>query len=178
MIVASSLPWLVPGIVATVAMVLAAHRGAARILRVSRGSAAAILFCLGVVLCGTLTPLRDALDYGAIGTGTCDTSRVTLPSIDELLAISRNDSLVNVLLFVPLGFVIASARWGPWIRALAFAVLALPVLIEMTQLALPVLARSCESADVVDNVTGYALGLFMGAIIGGTLRLRAGQRRR
>lgn len=45
------------------------------------------------------------------------------------------------------------------------AAVALPFVIEATQLLVPSLGRACESADVVDNLTGLVLGLAAGAVV-------------
>jgi glycopeptide antibiotics resistance protein len=46
------------------------------------------------------------------------------------------------------------------------AAIALPFAIEITQMLLPILDRACESADVVDNLTGLVLGLGGGVAAG------------
>ncbi len=46
------------------------------------------------------------------------------------------------------------------------AAIALPFAIETIQLLLPVLDRACESADVVDNLTGLVIGLGGGVVAG------------
>ena len=130
----------------------------------TRWSAAAILVCIGVVLSATLTPVKGAIEGTAVGTGRCDVSRVALPSLDQLAAVADNDTLVNVLMFVPLGFAVASARRSPRTAGLVLVVVTLPLLIEAAQLAAPILARSCEVADVIDNVTGLLVGLVAGTI--------------
>jgi VanZ family protein len=48
--------------------------------------------------------------------------------------------------------------------AVVIAAIALPFAIETIQLLLPVLDRACESADVVDNLTGLVLGLGGGVV--------------
>jgi VanZ family protein len=55
-----------------------------------------------------------------------------------------------------------------WRRKILLAVGAftLPVAIELIQLNLPVLDRTCELADVVDNLAGLVLGLFAGLLAG------------
>ena len=69
---------------------------------------------------------------------------------------------LNVILFVPLGILIALL---PRSRATAFAVIGaalLPLAIESIQLAARPLGRACQGADVVDNILGLALGLAVG----------------
>ena len=71
-------------------------------------------------------------------------------------------SSLNVALFIPLGIAIGLVHVSrPW-AALTFAAIALPFAIEAIQLVAPILDRGCQSADVVDNLTGLALGLLIG----------------
>jgi len=81
------------------------------------------------------------------------------------MAGSHNDSLLNVVFFVPLGVVIGLAPRTTRKVALILAAGLLPFVIESTQLLVPALARSCESADVFDNLTGLAVGLVTGPAI-------------
>jgi glycopeptide antibiotics resistance protein len=69
---------------------------------------------------------------------------------------------LNVILFVPLGILIALL---PRSRATAFAVFGaavLPLAIESIQLVATPLGRACQGADVTDNMLGLALGLAAG----------------
>ena len=83
----------------------------------------------------------------------------------ELMAVSQNDSLLNVVLFVPLGVVVGLAPRTTRKAAFILAAGLLPFVIESTQLLVPALARACESADVFDNLTGLTLGLVTGSIL-------------
>ncbi len=49
----------------------------------------------------------------------------------------------------------------PRLALILFAVI-VPVAIETIQLLAPVLDRGCQSADVVDNLTGLLIGLVIG----------------
>ncbi|WP_412736580.1 VanZ family protein [Krasilnikovia sp. MM14-A1259] len=66
----------------------------------------------------------------------------------------------NVLLFVPLGFTAAQLP-----SRKAIAVVAAPFLVEGIQFALPWLLRSCDSEDLVNNLTGLAVGFIVGLAI-------------
>jgi hypothetical protein len=68
-----------------------------------------------------------------------------------------------------------SSRWGVAIglfprsrrtAAVVIAAIALPFAIETIQLLLPVLDRACESADVVDNLSGLGIGIGGGVVAG------------
>jgi hypothetical protein len=173
MILPASLPLLVPALAITTLAALVAAPAVSRALAVSRLSAFAIGASVGLVLAATLTPLGSALDGSAVGSGACDLSRTWIATLDELVAVRRNDRLVNILLFVPLGLTVGLARARRNPPALVVAVVALPFALEAIQLALPALARSCESADVVDNLTGLAIGLGCGALLGRLVALVA-----
>ncbi|MBA2439734.1 MAG: VanZ family protein [Thermoleophilaceae bacterium] len=156
-------PWFVPGLLVSIGISLNANRLVAAALAVSRTMAAAGLLILGIIVSATLTPLRQAIESGATGSGACDLSRVALVPLAELMAVSANDSLLNVVLFLPLGVVIGLAPRTTRKVALILAAGLLPFLIESTQLLVPTLARACESADVFDNLTGLAVGLVTGS---------------
>jgi glycopeptide antibiotics resistance protein len=132
-----------------------------------------MILSLGIILAATMTPPSEALAFGAVGTGSCDFSRIGLAPLGELLEF--NEMSLNVLLFAPLG---ASIAFIPRLRlkvVVLIAAIALPFAIEITQMLLLVLDRACESADVVDNLTGLAIGLVGGVVAG---RLVAAMNRR
>jgi VanZ family protein len=110
----------------------------------------------GIAFVATLTPTAAAMADVADPALTCDLTRL-LPPPSELFAV--NDTSRNVVLFIPLGMALGSLPASR--RTLAVGVLAvsMPVVIEATQLLLPALGRSCQSADVVDNLIGLAIGL-------------------
>lgn len=144
---------------------LVANRRLAAALTVSRAHATAGIWSLGMIVSATFSPLRQAIESGATSSGACDLSRVALVSFAELMAVSQNDSLLNVVLFVPLGVVVGLAPRTTGKAACIVAAALLPFVIESTQLLVPALARACESADVCDNSTGLALGLVAGSML-------------
>lgn len=160
-----SVPWFLPGVLVSIAVGLGANARVAAALAVSRTTAGAGIVSLGIVVSATLSPLRSAIESGALGSGSCDLSRVGLASLVELMAPGSNDTLLNVVLFVPLGLVIGLAPRSGHKRAFILAGVVLPFAIETAQLLVRSLARSCESADVFDNLTGLALGLASGALV-------------
>jgi glycopeptide antibiotics resistance protein len=159
---AESVPWFVPGLLVTIAVSLAVNGHLARALATSRTIATAAIVSLGVIVSATLTPYREAIESGATSSGSCDLSRVGLASLNELMAVSVNDTLLNVVLFVPLGLAIGLAPRSRHKAVLVLAAVALPFAIETTQLLVRSLARACESADLFDNLTGLTLGLAAG----------------
>ena len=161
-----TVPWFVPGALLSVALGLAIQRPVARALAVPPALATALIVSLGLIVSATLTPLWIALESDVAGTGRCDLSRLGLPSLGDLVRSGSNDIGPNILLFVPLGLAVGLVPRS-WQKAVVFgAAVAAPLLIEVTQLLVPVLARGCESADVFDNLLGLALGLTTAAVLG------------
>jgi glycopeptide antibiotics resistance protein len=158
------LPWFLPGVAISVAISIAASGAVGRALRVRRLVALALVLSLGVILAATLTPQWEALAFGAQGPSSCDFSRISLAPLGQLL--SADDSGGNILMFIPFGVAIGILpRSRRKAAILAFAI-ALPFAVETVQLLVPALDRACESADVVDNLTGLAIGLAGGSVAG------------
>lgn len=155
-----TVPWFLPGAAVSLVLSLALCGPLARALGIGRVVAWLLLMSLGLILVTTLTPQREALELGAVGSGTCDFSRVTLAPLDFYGG--ANDAGENVLLFVPLGIAIGLLPPSRRRVAIVGGVL-LPVAIEIVQRQAVVLNRSCQSADVVDNLAGLVIGLAIGA---------------
>lgn len=164
----TELPWLIPGCLLALAVSILASGSVARRLGCSRPVAWLLLMSLGVILSGTLTPLAVGGALERSHPGTCDLSRVGFPSLLEL--VSPGDALGNILMFVPLGFAIAVLPRSRGKVAVVVCAVALPFVIEMTQLLVIPLGRACESADVVDNLTGLVIGLAAGALVSSLAR--------
>jgi glycopeptide antibiotics resistance protein len=158
------LPWLLPGAAIAFVVSLAASGAVGRALRVRRPIACVMVLSLGIILAATLTPQSEALAFGAVGTGSCDFSRIGLAPLHELLEFKETS--LNVLLFAPLGASIAFIPRSRLKVVVIIAAIALPFAIETTQLLVPALDRACESADVVDNLTGLVMGLGGGVVAG------------
>jgi glycopeptide antibiotics resistance protein len=169
------LPWFLPGVAISVAVSLAASGAVGRVLGVRQAVAWAVLLSLGIIMAATLTPQSAALGSGARGPAYCDFSRIGLAPWEQLL--SANESSGNVLMFIPLGAAIGLVPRSRRKAAIVVGALALPFVIETTQLAVPWLDRACESADVVDNLTGLVLGLVAGSAAGWIVRGVGRQRR-
>ncbi len=159
----SVLPWVVPGVALALVVSIAAGGRLARWLRVPRVVAWLLITSTGVILAGTVSPL--GLEYRAKPQAvlSCDFSRIGPAGIGDL--IRPTDPLGNILMFIPLGFAIALAARSSRKAAVLAGAFALPFLIEATQLVVTPLERGCQSADVVDNLTGLALGLFAGTVV-------------
>jgi len=158
----SALPWFLPGVAISAAFALAAGGRVGRALGARRAVAMALIVSLGIVLSATLTPLRGVLDVAGVGTGSCDLSRIGPAPLRELLEL--NDTSLNVLLFVPLGVSIALIPRSRRKLGVVAAAITLPFAVEATQALVALVGRGCESADVVDNLTGLAIGLGVGIV--------------
>ena len=155
------LPWFLPGAAVSFILSLVASGVVGRALGVPRSLAWALILALGIILSATLTPLSNALAYGATGTASCDLSRVWLAPLGDYLG--AGDEGGNVLLFVPLGATIALMPRSRRRTAALLGAILLPFAIETTQLLMPVLDRACDSAGIVDNLAGLVLGVAFGA---------------
>jgi glycopeptide antibiotics resistance protein len=165
------LPWLLPGAAIVLVVSLVVSGAVGRALRVRRPVAWVMVLSLGVILAATMTPQWEALAFGAQGSPSCDFSRIGLAPLREFLRFS--DTSLNVLIFVPLGATIGLLPRSRRSAVVMIAAIALPFAIETIQLLLPVLDRACESADVVDNLTGLVIGLGGGVVAGWLARSRA-----
>lgn len=167
-----NIPWLLPGAGLSLLLAIAIGPRLAGPLRTSAGPAMFLVVAVGLILAATLTPTQVRLEFGFSGSGVCDLSRFGPPPIREWL--SLRDPGLNVLLFIPLGVAIAGLPWTRRTLALAAGAAALPIAIEVVQLAVRTLGRGCQSGDVFDNVTGLAVGLVIGAVIHRLARAVAG----
>jgi hypothetical protein len=158
--------------VAVVVAWLASERVAGA-LRTTRQVAFVLVFSLGFVAAATLTPSHGGPsgppDGPPVPPGSCDLSR--LRPVSPLQLRSINQASTNVFLFVPLGISVVLLPRSRRRVIVATGAVALPLVIETTQLLLPALGRACQGSDVVDNLTGLALGAGAG-ILTRTLGLR------
>jgi glycopeptide antibiotics resistance protein len=81
------------------------------------------------------------------------------------VVLELGDVALNILMFIPLGVVMTLAPRSVPKAALLCGALALPFIIEVTQLFVTPLDRACQSADVIDNETGLAIGVIVGGIL-------------
>jgi hypothetical protein len=98
------------------------------------------------------------------------------PAPDGFWILPGGQRLLNMVVFVPSGalLVLVAARWRrtAWVTVpIGFALLsAYSVLIELTQLELARLDRACDVTDMIDNVTGAAIGVLLGVVLALALR--------
>jgi glycopeptide antibiotics resistance protein len=156
-------PGFLPGLALSIllAFVLAGRLG--RSLGVSRAIAWTLVFGVGIIVAATLTPGGGVFRSGAAGSGACDLSRLALAPIAEVLRFGETG--LNVLLFVPLGVAIGAMPWSRVKLLITLAAIVFPFAIEALQLVVTILDRQCQSADVIDNLTGLALGLAIGVVV-------------
>jgi hypothetical protein len=155
-----TLPWVVPGLVASFVLAALTRRQAARVLGTTPANAMLLIVATGLVLAATVTPLGGGGGNPGIVPGTCDTTRLWLAPVASYVRL--NDISLNVVLFVPLGVAIGllPLRWTT-AEVVALAI-GLPFAIEIVQLAFPMLERSCQSADIIDNLFGTGIGIALG----------------
>ena len=162
-------PLFLPGFALWSLASIAISGRTARALDTSRPVALLLLVSLGFGLSATLSPTGEAMAGEALSGGTCDLTQMGLPPLSMLTR--PNDVVLNIILFVPLGIALGllpAVRRTFIIIALAFAV---PLLIETLQLLLVDLGRGCESADVINNMLGIAVGIGMAVVARVGLRL-------
>jgi hypothetical protein len=155
---------LAPGIAATLVVSLLASGAMGRWLRVRQSIAWALLFSLGVILSATLSPLDGAESDAPEAARTCDFARTWPASESDVLL--GNDVALNIVMFLPFGCAIGIAPLSGRKVLVLVAAIALPFAIEGAQLLVTPLDRACQSADVVDNLTGLVIGLLPGSLIG------------
>ena len=156
--------WFWPGIIVSIALGVAFGRRVGRALGTSRTVATGLILGAGLIASATLTPSREALTQGAVGTGMCDLSRLGPASVGELLRFG--DPTFNVLLFIPLGMAIGLIPASRRKAVLVVGAFVLPFAIEVIQLLATGLGRGCQSSDVADNLTGLVIGLALGIVAG------------
>lgn len=158
----TTITWLLPGVVVSMALAALASTPLSRLLRIPRPSAWLLVTSVGLIAAATLTPISGSAPDGRLSSA-CDFSRLGPPSPSDFA--SLNDTSLNVLLFVPLGVALGLAVRRRAGLLLVAGAAAAPVLIEAIQLWVPQLRRGCQSADVVDNLLGLALGICIGSAI-------------
>ena len=159
-----AIPWLLPGLVVSLVVAFILDGPIERYFRTGPLLSWALVVSVGLIVSATLTPSQDAIDSGAAGMRVCDFARVELAPIREILLFG--DTGLNVLLFIPLGATIGLMPRSRHKAILIAAAVALPFAIEATQALVRSLDRACQSADVVDNLTGLAIGLIGGLVAG------------
>jgi len=155
--------WLWPGVIASVLASLLLAAPLARLLSTTKPAAWVLLFSIGVIAAATLTPVRGPIGIDLSQVRPCDLERTWIASSADLGLIT--DVSLNITLFIPLGLAIALLPRSLRTLAVIAVAIALPFAIEGLQYLLPLLARGCQSGDVVDSLTGLVLGLASGILV-------------
>lgn len=139
-------------------------------------SIAGFVWSVAVIATITLIPASGAPGIvSAEGRLTTCSWDIGGPAPDGFWIFSGGQRLLNMVVFVPSGvlLVLACARWrAAWVLVpLGLVALAgFSIGIEATQLALARIDRACDVTDVIDNVTGAALGVGVGIALALVLR--------
>jgi VanZ family protein len=129
-----------------------------------------------LVLAG-LVPLAMTLPPTSPDPGDDRSVRSCITALRPLAEWGRGgEELANVLLLAPFGFlvVLLLGRGAALLTLLVAAVF--PVVVELTQYAVPALGRLCETTDAVLNLVGLTVGATLGLVLRLGLRLRPARR--
>ena len=159
----NGLTWFWRGVVVSVVVGLLGAAPTAHALRAERSLAWLLVVSLGVILAATLTPIHAPNGIDTSSMRPCDLSRHWFASLAEVGAVT--DVSLNIALFVPFGFAIALLPTSPRKVGMVAAAASLPMAIEGLQYLVPMLARRCQSGDVIDNLTGLVVGLTAGTLV-------------
>ena len=143
-------------LVAVVAMVVGPR--VAHVLGAGRAVGVLLVLSVGLILAITLVPMARP------GFGPDQGIACLVPDLGVLVSgtlLRFSDDMLNVVLFIPLGVAIAYLPAARRLPVLALAAL-LPWLIEIAQLLLPALNRSCQSEDLTTNLLGLVVGVGLG----------------
>lgn len=152
-------------------------------LGVSGWAIAAFVWTIAVIALVTLIPAQDhpgivPAEGRLVG---CSTD-IGGPAPDGFWIFSGGQRLLNTAIFVPSGMllVVAAARWrSVWLTVPAglVALAAYSSVIEYAQLEVARIDRACDLTDVIDNVSGAALGVVLGIVVALLLRPWRSKRR-
>ena len=143
---------------------------------IAAGALAGFLWSMIVIGLITLIPANGAPGVvpaeGRLETCSWD---IGGPAPEGFWIFSGTQRLLNTALFVPAGalLVIAAARWRiGWVVApLGLLLLGgYSLAIELAQLEVARIDRACDVTDLVDNVTGAAIGFAIGLLLTPVLR--------
>jgi len=158
-----TVPLFVPVVVLSITLATVAAGRTAAWMNARPAVSWLLLVGFGVILAATLTPLRDAIEHGLVSSGTCDLRRIGPAPLGAYLR--PNETSANVVLFIPLGLALGMLPGSRRTKTIILCASLLPLAIEVTQLAFPVWARGCQTADVFDNLLGLALGFLGGHVL-------------
>jgi glycopeptide antibiotics resistance protein len=155
-------PGFIPGSLLAVVISFAMNGLISKVLYVRRCLAFCLIITLGLILSATMTVGGESQPSVNKDIECCDFTRLALAPVAELFAV--NETSLNVFLFVPFGLVIGLIHHSPRKVPILVAAFALPFGIETVQLLMPAMNRTCQSADVIDNLIGLVVGLILGKL--------------
>jgi hypothetical protein len=135
-----------------------------------------LLWSLTVIGIVTLVPAQNGLGYiPADQHATSCSWDIGGPAPGGFWIFGGGQQLLNALLFVPAGifWVLAFGRWrsGRMLVPLGLVALAAySLVIEEIQLHVARIDRACDVTDIIDNVSGAALGVLLGLLLLPVLR--------
>jgi glycopeptide antibiotics resistance protein len=159
--IVAAIPWFWPVTAATVGVATFFSRQVARSFGSTRLHAFVLLVSVGGIVALTLTPAGD------VGGHACRLPSSWPISLDDF--VPPTDRGLNVVLFIPLGIALGLMPRSPLKAEAVFLAALAPLLIELTQ-SIAGLGRTCEATDVVDNLTGLAVGYLIAGVVGVVLR--------
>ena len=142
-----------------------------------------LLWAVTVIGIVTLVPAQDGLGYiPADQHATSCSWDIGGPSPDGFWIFGGGQQLLNTLLFIPAGvfLVLAFGRWRAGWVLIPFGLVALAGLslaVEEIQLHVARIDRACDVTDIIDNVTGAAIGVALGLLLLPVLRPWRARRR-
>lgn len=159
----TGLTWFWPSVAVAVLVSWMVAPAVARILRTERWLAWLLVFSVGFILAATATPIRAPVGIDIEIQRACDLTRRSFATLPEVTAWS--DVVVNIGVYIPVGVAVALLPISVRSGVAVLGVIALPAAVEGLQFLAPLLARGCQSADVVDGLTGLMIGLGVGLIV-------------
>jgi VanZ like protein len=142
-----------------------------------------LLWSIAVIGIVTLVPAQNGLGYiPADQHATSCSWDIGGPAPGGFWIFGGGQQLLNTLLFVPAGFflVLVTARWRAGWGLVPLGLVALAgysLAIEEIQLHVARIDRACDVTDIIDNVSGAAIGVLLGLFLLPALRpWRAKQR--
>ena len=130
-----------------------------------------LVWSIAIIGIVTLIPAQNGLGYiPADQHATTCSWDIGGPAPGGFWIFGGGQQVLNTMLFVPAGvfLVLAFARWRPgWMLVpLGLAALAAYSLaIEETQLHVARIDRACDVTDIIDNVSGAAIGVALGLLL-------------